>query len=58
LRFIEENWDTGQIGGGSSDQIAGPLWNMFDFDDHGFDHQEFGDRRLILDPTTGQAVGQ
>jgi phospholipase C len=53
LRFIEDNWGTGQIGGGSSDQIAGPLGNMFDFDDHGF-----GERRLVLDPTTGQAVGQ
>jgi phospholipase C len=52
LRFIEDNWGTGQIGGGSFDQIAGSLLNMFDFKHHGDD----GDRRLILDPTTGQPV--
>jgi phospholipase C len=39
LRFIEENWGTGQIGGGSYDQLAGPLWNMFDFGDHAFPGQ-------------------
>ena len=58
LRFIEDNWGTGQIGGGSFDQIAGPLTNMFDFDghgDHGDDHGD-GDRRLILDPATGEAL--
>jgi len=52
LRFIEDNWGTGQIGGGSYDQIAGSLLNMFDFkrvrDDDG--------GRLILDPSTGQPV--
>jgi phospholipase C len=48
LRFIEDNWGTGQIGGGSYDQIAGPLLNMFDFDDRG------EDRRLFLDPATGE----
>ncbi len=52
LRFIEDNWDTGQIGGGSFDQIAGSLLNLFDFKHHGDDD----DRRLILDPTTGQPV--
>ncbi len=51
LRFIEENWSTGQIGGGSFDELAGPLWNMFDFDDHGIGHQA---SQLILDPATGQ----
>src|SRR5438309_11366168 len=51
LRFIEENWGTGQIGGGSYDQLAGPLWNMFDFDDDGFPGQGFGRRQLILDPS-------
>jgi phospholipase C len=48
LRFIEDNWDTGRIGGGSYDQIAGSLLNMLDFDDRG------EDRRLFLDPTTGE----
>ncbi|HEV8030743.1 MAG TPA: alkaline phosphatase family protein [Stellaceae bacterium] len=55
LRFIEDNWGTGQIGGGSYDQIAGSLANMFDFDDgHHGDGHGFGERKLILDPTTGQ----
>ncbi|HVW42907.1 MAG TPA: alkaline phosphatase family protein [Amycolatopsis sp.] len=31
LRFIEDNWKTGRIGGGSFDSIAGSLDNMFDF---------------------------
>ena len=49
LRFIEDNWGTGQIGGGSSDATAGTLLNMFDFS-----HRR--DERLILDPATGQPV--
>jgi phospholipase C len=57
LRFIEENWGTGQIGGGSYDQLAGPLWNMFDFDDHAFPGLTFGQHLLILDPSTGQPSG-
>jgi phospholipase C len=50
IRFIEDNWGTGQIGGGSYDQIAGSLVDMFDFDGG----HAFGERRLILDPATGQ----
>jgi len=50
LRFIEDNWGTGQIGGGSFDQIAGSLLNMFNFDDLDGDR----DRRLLLDPATGE----
>src|SRR5260221_3678780 len=50
LRFIEDNWGTGQIGGGSYDQIAGSLANMFDFDGG----HAFGERRLFLDPNTGE----
>jgi phospholipase C len=50
LRFIEDNWGTGRIGGGSFDEIAGPLSNMLDFGDG----NAYGERRLILDPTTGQ----
>jgi phospholipase C len=49
IRFVEENWGTGQIGGGSFDQIAGSLANMFDFDGG----HAFGERRLFLDPSTG-----
>jgi phospholipase C len=54
LRFIEGNWGTGQLGGGSFDQVGGPIWNMFDFDDYGSKHLTLGQRQLILDPTTGQ----
>ncbi len=50
LKFIEDNWSLGTIGGGSFDAIAGPLDNMFDFshEDEGMGH------RLFLDPTTGE----
>jgi phospholipase C len=47
LQFIEDNWHLGRIGDDSFDAKAGSLWPMFDFDDH-------GDRKLILDPATGQ----
>ncbi len=50
LRFIEDNWGTGRIGGGSSDATAGTLLNMFDFS-----HRR--DDLLILDPATGQTTG-
>ena len=50
LRFIEDNWDLGRIGNGSTDAIAGTLTNMFDFGDG----PKAG--RLILDPQTGQRV--
>ena len=51
LRFIEDNWGTGEIGGGSFDQLAGSLTNMFDFGGRARND------RLILDPSTGQPVG-
>jgi phospholipase C len=47
LRFIEDNWGTGRIGGGSTDATAGTLLNMLDFS-HRRNH------RLFLDPATGQ----
>lgn len=50
LRFIEDNWGTGRIGGGSFDQIAGSLLNMFDFTQH------HGGRQLLLNPSTGQPL--
>jgi phospholipase C len=50
LRFIEDNWGAGRIGGGSSDATAGTLHHMFDFT-----HRRDG--RLLLDPSTGQPVG-
>ena len=49
LRFIEDNWGTGKIGGGSFDALAGSLSNLFDFN-----NRAFGTRRLILDPATGE----
>jgi phospholipase C len=53
IRFVEDNWLGGErIGGGSYDQIAGSLLNMFDFK-HQSDND---DRRLILDPMTGQPI--
>ena len=48
LRFIEDNWSTGRIGGGSFDVDAGSLTNLFDFSNHAF-----GQRKLLLDPGTG-----
>jgi len=48
LRFIEDNWDLGRIGGESLDVKAGTLTGMFDFDDNS--HHA---RKLILDPATG-----
>jgi len=48
LRFIEDNWNTGRIGGGSSDVKAGTLLNMFDF------KHPIG--KLFLNPQTGQPV--
>jgi phospholipase C len=50
LRFIEDNWNLGRIGSGSTDAIAGPLDNLFDFQ-HG---PSAG--KLILDPQTGQKL--
>jgi phospholipase C len=49
LRFIEDNWHLGRLGGGSFDAIAGSLLPMFDFD-------ERRDDRLILDPSSGEIV--
>jgi phospholipase C len=31
IRFIEDNWNLGRIGGGSFDAIAGTIDNMFNF---------------------------
>ncbi|MBV8667128.1 MAG: alkaline phosphatase family protein [Burkholderiaceae bacterium] len=48
LRFIEDNWLSGQRLSGSFDALAGPLNNMLDFS---------GKRKagvLILDPVSGQ----
>ena len=47
VRFIEDNWLGGQRIPGSFDAIAGPLNNMFDFN-------QGQDDRVILDPQTGE----
>jgi phospholipase C len=50
LKFIEDNWKTGQIGDGSFDAVAGSLDAMFDF------HARPDTRRLFLD-TNGEPLG-
>jgi phospholipase C len=52
LKFIEDNWHTGQIGDSSFDQLAGSLNNMFNFTGGGKAD------RLFLNPNTGQPVKQ
>ena len=48
VKFVEDNWKLPRIAG-SYDAIAGPLTNLFDFH-HG------DNRKLYLDPVTGQPV--
>jgi len=50
LKFIEDNWNLGRIGGASFDAIAGSLMNLFEFGDGG------GGRKLLLDPGTGAVM--
>ena len=52
LRFIEDNWNLGRIGGESFDALAGPLNNMFDFSKSTPQNAA----PVILDPTTGLVV--
>lgn len=47
LRFIEDNWSLGRIGGDSADAKAGTLNGLFDFSG------ENRASKLILDPATG-----
>ncbi|MBV9398125.1 MAG: phospholipase [Bryobacterales bacterium] len=49
LRFIEDNWNLGRIGNGSTDAFAGSLMGMFNF--NGGVAQP-----LILDPGTGNVT--
>ncbi len=51
LRFIEDNWGLGRIGGGSFDAMAGSLEGMFDFSG-GPSAQP-----LFLDARSGQPTG-
>jgi phospholipase C len=50
LRFIEDNFGVGQIGGGSFDAKAGSLKNLFDFANP-------RDVMLVLDSQTGEVTG-
>ena len=50
IRFIEDNFGLGRIGGGSSDAYAGSTLSMFDFTGHA----DEGEDVLLLDPSTGQ----
>jgi phospholipase C len=52
LRLIEDNWLDGErIGGGAADSAAGTLDNMFTW-------RARGERRLFLDPGTGEPISQ
>lgn len=48
LRFIEDNWSLGRIGGRSFDELAGSLAPLFDF------QARSRADVLLLDPATGQ----
>ena len=55
VRFIEDNWLHGKrLGGGSFDEKAGSIMDLFDFDrDHSRENQVSA---LFLDPTAGTVV--
>jgi len=50
LRFIEDNWGLGRIGGNSTDAKAGTLDGFFNFDLNPFNNAP----PLFLDPSTGE----
>jgi phospholipase C len=47
VRFIEDNWNLGRLGGGSADALAGTLTSMLDV-------HRASSAHLILDPSTGR----
>ncbi len=49
LRFIEDNWNLGRLGGDSTDAVAGTIDGMLDFD-------AARAPKLFLDPATGQII--
>ena len=51
LRFIEDNWELGRIGGDSNDAKAGVLDNFFNFNQN-------DSHKLLLDPATGVVLPQ
>jgi phospholipase C len=54
IRFIEDNFSLGQLGGGSADAYAGSVMNMFDFSGRG--EEGTSNSGLILDEQTGQPI--
>jgi phospholipase C len=50
IRFIEDNWGVGRLGGDSNDVKAGSLLGMFDFD--------HAAKKVIVDTGTGEPVDQ
>jgi phospholipase C len=50
IRFIEDNWDLGRIGNGSTGTIAGAIDGLFDFD------RSDRNSKLILDSATGRII--
>jgi phospholipase C len=52
VRFIEDNWTLGRIGGGSMDAQAGSIMSMFDFSHPTAQNAS----QVILDQTTGLQV--
>lgn len=50
LKFVEDNWKLGRIGGESLDAQAGSIENMFDF------NKGPVAAKLFLDPATGQPL--
>ncbi|HXN65007.1 MAG TPA: alkaline phosphatase family protein [Candidatus Acidoferrales bacterium] len=51
LRFIEDNWNLGRIGGDSNDEKAGVLTNLFDFS-----RNDGRAAKISLDPATGLVI--
>jgi phospholipase C len=56
MRFIEDSWlDGKRLRGGSYDELAGSITNMFRFSrEH--EREEERPRRMVLDPKTGQII--
>ncbi len=50
LRFIEDNWNLGQIGDQSFDSIAGPILNLFDFTSGHYAE------KVLVDPFNGTVL--
>ncbi len=48
IRFIEDNWNLGRLGGDSTDAKAGSVFGMFDFENPA--------PMIILDESTGEVV--